>query len=51
VTNFGATSATVKYSGLAQPGAYTDWFSKAGVSLAADGTINVPAHGYRVLVK
>lgn len=51
VTNFGDTSASVKYTALTAPGAYTDWFSKAAVTLAADGTIEVPAHGYRVLVK
>jgi alpha-amylase len=51
VTNFGETPATVRYSSLAAPGAYTDWFSKAAVSLGASGAIEVPAHGYRVLVK
>ncbi len=51
VTNFGDAPAAVKYTGLAQPGAFTDWFSQAAVNLTADGTITVPAHGYRVLVK
>ena len=51
VTNFGGLPATVKFSGLAQTGAYTDWFTKAAVTLAASGTIVVPAHGYRVLVR
>ncbi len=51
VTNFGDTPAAVRYTSLAPPGSYTDWFSKAAVSLTADGTIDVPAHGYRVLVK
>ncbi len=51
VTNFGATPASVTYSGLGQPGQYTDWFSKTAVTLAASGTIEVPAHGYRVLMR
>ena len=51
VTNFGDTPASVKYTGLRPAGAYTDWFSKAAVTLASGGTIDVPAHGYRVFVK
>ena len=51
VTNFGDKPAVVRYTSLAPSGSYTDWFSKAAVSLTADGTIDVPAHGYRVLVK
>ena len=51
VTNFGDAPAAVKYTGFAEPGAFTDWFSQAAVTLAASGTIAVPAHGYRVLVK
>ena len=49
--NFGDAPATVAYRGLQQPGGYTDWFSKARVSLAASGTLQLPAHGYRVLVR
>ena len=51
VTNFGDKPAVVRYTSLAPSGSYTDWFSKAAVSLTGDGTIDVPAHGYRVLVK
>ena len=51
VTNFSDTPLRVKYEGLAQAGSYTDWFSHATVSLTASGSIDVPAHGYRVLVK
>jgi alpha-amylase len=51
VTNFGDARASVKYTALAAPGTYMDWFAKAPVTLAADGMIEVPAHGYRVLVK
>lgn len=49
--NFGDTPVTLHYSGLPVAGTYTDWFSKASVSLTAAGSIDVPAHGYRVLVK
>jgi hypothetical protein len=49
--NFGERTAAVGYQGLAQPGAYTDWFSKDWVQLAATGRLNIPAHGYRVLVR
>ncbi len=51
VTNFGDTAVTVHYTGLAQPGTFTDWFTKAAATLPTDGAIDVPAHGYRVLVK
>ena len=51
VTNFSDAPATVKYTGLAQTGAFSDWVTKASVRLAAAGTIDIPAHGYRVLVK
>lgn len=51
VTNFDGKPASVKYSALPLPGSYTDWFTKAGVTLTAAGSIDVPAHGYRVLVK
>lgn len=49
--NFGNTGAHVSYQGFALPGAYTDWFNKTRVALAASGTIDIPAHGYRVLVR
>ncbi|HWK88991.1 MAG TPA: alpha-amylase family glycosyl hydrolase, partial [Longimicrobium sp.] len=49
--NFGDAPVRAAYSGLGQPGAYTDWFSKARVSLAAAGSLDIPAHGYRVLVR
>jgi alpha-amylase len=49
--NFGDAPARAAYSGLSRPGAYTDWFSKAPVTLAAAGTLEIPAHGYRVLVR
>jgi glycosidase len=49
--NFGDAPARVAYTGLAEPGAYTDWFAKTHLTLATDGRIDVPAHGYRVLVR
>jgi len=49
--NFGDAPASASYQGLARTGAYTDWFSKASVPLAAAGRIEIPAHGYRVLVR
>lgn len=49
--NFGDAPKRVSYQGLAQPGAFTDWFSQAQVQLAGTGTLEIPAHGYRVLVR
>ena len=49
--NFGDSAARVSYERLSVPGEYADWFSKARVSLAANGTLEIPAHGYRVLVR
>lgn len=49
--NFGDATVRATYSGLSRPGEYTDWFGKANVALAADGQLDVPAHGYRVLVR
>jgi alpha-amylase len=49
--NFGDAASSAGYQGLSQPGEYTDWFTKAAVSLAAAGRLDIPAHGYRVLVR
>ncbi|HEU4885582.1 MAG TPA: alpha-amylase family glycosyl hydrolase [Longimicrobium sp.] len=49
--NFGDAPVSASYQGLAHPGAFTDWFSKAPVALAAAGRLDIPAHGYRVLVR
>jgi alpha-amylase len=51
VTNFGATPVTARFSNLKHTGSYADWFSRASVALADTGSIEIPAHGYRVLVK
>jgi glycosidase len=49
--NFGDAPATVNYTGLAAPGDYTDWASREKVSLGGAGSLSVPTHGYRVLVR
>ncbi|HEX6748711.1 MAG TPA: alpha-amylase family glycosyl hydrolase [Longimicrobium sp.] len=49
--NFGDLPAHVTYQGLPRPGSYSDWFGRAPVQLAATGTLDVPAHGWRVLVR
>ncbi len=49
--NFGDAPVRANYRALPHPGAWTDWFSRAPVNLAADGTLEIPAHGYRVLVR
>jgi glycosidase len=49
--NFGDAPVHASYQALGRPGTYTDWFSKASVPLAAAGSLDLPAHGYRVLVR
>jgi hypothetical protein len=49
--NFGDAPVRASYQGLPRPGAYTDWFAKTPVSLDAAGSLDIPAHGYRVLVR
>jgi alpha-amylase len=49
--NFGDAPARASYRGFTRPGGYTDWFSKQTVALGATGILEVPAHGYRVLVQ
>ena len=49
--NFGKGPVTLSYSQFANSGSYIDWFTKKKTALGATGTIDVPAHGYRVLVK
>ena len=48
--NFGDAPAHVTYRRLPRPGAYADWFSRERLSLRANGTLDIPAHGYRLLV-
>ncbi|MGD8277046.1 MAG: alpha-amylase family glycosyl hydrolase [Gemmatimonadota bacterium] len=49
--NFGEAAVTVTYADLPRPGAYTDWFDRSLVELAPVGTLTIPAHGFRVLVR
>ncbi len=49
--NFDSTDVRVAYQALTNPGDYTDWLSKATVNLPVSGTIDIPKHGYRVLVR
>jgi hypothetical protein len=49
--NFGDAPVSAAYQGLSGAGSFSDWFTKAGVSLPANGAIDIPAHGYRVLVR
>jgi glycosidase len=49
--NFGDAPAAVSYRGLAHPGTYADWYSGTRVTLGATGRLEIPAHGYRVLVR
>jgi glycosidase len=49
--NFGDSAATVKYEGMRHPGEYIDWFGKSKVAMTAAGSLDIPAHGYRVLVQ
>jgi glycosidase len=49
--NFDAKPVAMNYRRLTPAGSYTDWFSKKPVTLADSGTIEIPANGYRVLVR
>jgi glycosidase len=49
--NFGDAPARASYRGLRFPGTYTDWVSRSPVTLDPAGELEIPAHGYRVLVR
>ncbi len=49
--NFGDAATSVSYASLPHPGRYTDWFSRSAVQLPATGKLDIPAHGFRVLVR
>ncbi len=49
--NFGDAPARAAYKGLARPGRYADWFNTSKIALSGAGQLEVPAHGYRVLVR
>ena len=49
--NFAGAPAHVTYSALPHAGRFTDWFTKTPVTMPASGQLDIPAHGYRVLVQ
>jgi glycosidase len=49
--NFGDTTVKAGYQALAQAGDYTDWMTKRKVMLGVQGSVDIPAHGFRVLVR
>jgi glycosidase len=49
--NFDARPATISYTGLTTTGTFTDWFAKTAVTLGGTGRIDIPANGFRVLVR
>jgi glycosidase len=49
--NFGDAPVRAAFQGLPATGGYTDWFTKSPATLRTSGTIDIPAHGYRVLVR
>ena len=49
--NFGNRAVSARYTGLRMPGGYTDWFTRSDVTLGGEGHLDIPAHGYRVLLK
>ncbi|MBI3791168.1 MAG: alpha amylase C-terminal domain-containing protein [Gemmatimonadetes bacterium] len=51
MVNFGDAAVHVTYSAMPVPGDYLDWYAKEKVTVGAAGTLDVPAHGWRVLVK
>ncbi|HJU74722.1 MAG TPA: alpha-amylase family glycosyl hydrolase [Gemmatimonadaceae bacterium] len=48
--NFADTTVRVVYRGLTS-GAYTDWFTKSQITLVEAGPLDIPANGFRVLVR
>jgi glycosidase len=49
--NFGDQGVNAAYDSLPRPGRYSDSFGKTKLALPAQGSIGIPPHGYRVLVK
>ena len=49
--NFGGASASVTYDGLPRPGQYRDWMDRTSTALGSSGTLQIPANGFRVLVR
>lgn len=49
--NFGDTPASATVEAFSRPGRYSDWFTKSRLTMGAQGRIEIPAHGYRVIVR
>jgi glycosidase len=49
--NFGDQPVRALYTGLNRAGSYTDWFGGSAEILQASGQLDIPAHGYRILVR
>jgi len=49
-TNFADSTAHLSLAGV-PAGSYTDWFLKGTLPVAARTAIDVPPHGYRILVR
>jgi glycosidase len=49
--NFGDAPVSAAYRGFASFGQFKDWFTGRTVRLGAEGTLDIPAHGFRVLVR
>jgi glycosidase len=49
--NFGDAPVSAHYSGLTKPGSYRDWMSSASIKLGASGTVEIPGHGFRILIR
>ena len=49
--NFSDALARVTYRDLPSAGRFTDWFDTQTYVLAASGSLDVPPHGYRILVR
>jgi hypothetical protein len=49
--NFDSTAASVTYQSMRETGEYTDWFAKTTITLASSGIVDIPGHGYRILVR
>lgn len=48
--NFGDAPVNANYKALPRAGRYADWFTRTPVTLATEGRLEIPPHGYRVLV-
>ena len=49
--NFGAAPARVTFDDLPRTGQYRDWFDRSPVALERSGALDIPANGFRILVR